>query len=384
MYFSKNFLFKLLRFILFMAVAVSVISFVLFTYVPKDEFYKAVDYSSRNFFSSADTDIVLIYPSLLSEQKPLKFNVSDTEDAYQMIYYWNFDGYSQSYRASVPKEMYEYYRGRPHDHDNYHEYALSDYDREVVRNFANAFREHGIRYNYTDEQIAFNIISFVSTLPYTYDSDTTGFDDYPRYPVETLVEGGDCEDRAILIAALLYELGQKTILIRLETHVSIGLEDNGNYTGQYYDVNGTRYYYADTGENGVEVGILPSSGHSRLVQIHPVSKVPSILPSIRHYYAGVNSSEGPRYNLYGTIDNRGPGEVKNASIRVVISESGAFFNSADIPNIIVPIGDLPEDSKTEIEFVFPVPRINGNVQFYIEGDNIEPTGVGGFYFNLKR
>jgi Predicted periplasmic protein len=367
-----------------MAIAILIISSVLFTYVPKDEFYRAMDYSIRDLSASADHDIVLVYPSLRSEQKTMGFNVSDTENSYQMNYYWNFDGNSQSYRASVPKDMYEYYRGRPHGHDNYQEYALSDYDREVVRNFAKAFQDHGNRYNYSDEQVALNIISFVNTLPYTYDLDSAGFDDYPRYPVETLVEGGDCEDRAILVAALLYELNQKTILIRLATHVAIGLEDNGNYTGQFYESGGVRYYYAGVATDESEVGIIPPEINPQLLRIHPVTKIPSLYADIYRSGIGLNSSGNYNYTLQGTVTNEGPGPLKNASLRIVTSEIGYNKNASDLPDVIVPLGDLPEDSDTEMKVIVPVPRSSGLVTIYIEGDDFEPFNSGGFYFNFAK
>ena len=34
------------------------------------------------------------------------------------------------------------------------------------------------------------VITFVQSLPYTSDSVTTAFDEYPQYPMETLVEYG--------------------------------------------------------------------------------------------------------------------------------------------------------------------------------------------------
>jgi hypothetical protein len=57
-------------------------------------------------------------------------------------------------------------------------------------------------------------LSFVQGLPYTSDSVTTGFDEYPRYPLETLVDnGGDCEDSAILFASIAQALGHEAILL---------------------------------------------------------------------------------------------------------------------------------------------------------------------------
>jgi len=62
--------------------------------------------------------------------------------------------------------------------------------------------------------------SFVQQLPYTSDRVTTPYDEYPRFPLETLYEkGGDCEDTAILAATILKEMGY----------------DVGNLPSQYED-----------------------------------------------------------------------------------------------------------------------------------------------------
>jgi len=68
------------------------------------------------------------------------------------------------------------------------------------------------------------LISFVQSLPYTFDNVSTPFDEYPRFPIETLVfGGGDCEDTSILTSALLYEMGYDVILINPPGHMAVGI-----------------------------------------------------------------------------------------------------------------------------------------------------------------
>ncbi|WP_152423197.1 hypothetical protein [Natrinema versiforme] len=46
--------------------------------------------------------------------------------------------------------------------------------------------------------------SFVDTIDYATDRESTGTTEYVRYPSETLVDGeGDCDDKAVLLAGLL-------------------------------------------------------------------------------------------------------------------------------------------------------------------------------------
>ena len=72
------------------------------------------------------------------------------------------------------------------------------------------------------EQIEF-AIAFVQSLPYTFDNVTTPYDDYPRFPSETIyADGGDCEDTSILMAAILNKMGYDVVLLELPEHVATG------------------------------------------------------------------------------------------------------------------------------------------------------------------
>ena len=384
MKFKPRFFFNLFIFLVVMAIVVLGVASALFAYVPSNEFYKAVQYSVTDLRHSSDSGITLVYPSLSSDVNRSQLIVSETADSFQMTYYWAYDDFDHSYQMTVSKEMYDYYKNRPHLRSDYQQYALSDYDQEVVRTLAGAFQDHGERHKYTDDQIALNIISFVYALPYTTDADTTGFDDYPRYPIETLIDGGDCEDQAILVASLLHELNQSTALIRLAEHVAVGLEDNGNYTGQFYEYNNTRYYYAGVSENGAVIGVIPPSVNPEFLQLHPVVKVPSIHADIHQSVASVNMIGGYNYKLQGLIKNDGPGKGKNLSLRIVTTLSDYDSNKQRPEDVIIPLGDLFEDNKIKFESMISVPAGNGFITIYAEGDNFKPVNIGGFYFNFAK
>lgn len=76
------------------------------------------------------------------------------------------------------------------------------------------------------------VLSFVQDFTYSSDENTTGSEDYPRYPVETVVEGtGDCEDTSALFASLIQAgaFGMDAVLVSLSTptsdvgHMAVGL-----------------------------------------------------------------------------------------------------------------------------------------------------------------
>jgi hypothetical protein len=96
----------------------------------------------------------------------------------------------------------------------------------------------------------------VQSLPYTSDDVTTGFDEYPRFPLETLVDdGGDCEDSAILTAALIDALNYPVVLLGLPGHMAVGIAIPT--TGIYYELDGEEYFYLETTGEGWELGELP-------------------------------------------------------------------------------------------------------------------------------
>lgn len=114
------------------------------------------------------------------------------------------------------------------------------------------------------------VLSFVQSLPYTLDDVTTGYDEFRRYAIETLIEGGgDCEDTTILVAAILRGLGEKTALIFTPGHIALGV--SGNYTGASVTYDGTKYYYCETTGTGWTVGVFPTSSGTTVTDIIPLN-----------------------------------------------------------------------------------------------------------------
>ncbi|MFC2077673.1 transglutaminase-like domain-containing protein [Candidatus Bipolaricaulota bacterium] len=102
------------------------------------------------------------------------------------------------------------------------------------------------------------IVSFVQSLRYVSEEA-----EYPRYPIETLVEGcGDCEDLAILTAAILRQMGFGVVLLAFtaEMHMAVGIRilppDPGE--AHAYAWNGDTYYYLETTGTGWTIGEMPT------------------------------------------------------------------------------------------------------------------------------
>jgi len=124
-------------------------------------------------------------------------------------------------------------------------------------------------------------LAFVQSMPYASDVVTTGYDEYPRYPIETIVDhGGDCEDTSILFSSIVRGMGYGTVLLKLEkdNHLAVGvriLENIVNNWNQYYPLTyytayGNMYAYCETTTEGWKLGQKPDELTSTTATIIPV------------------------------------------------------------------------------------------------------------------
>ena len=112
------------------------------------------------------------------------------------------------------------------------------------------------------------LLSFSQSLKYSEDNVTSGVGEYPRYPVETLVDQtGDCEDTSALLISLVEILGYNASIILIPEawdgygHAAVGINVTGA-SGVHYIVNEgepdeTSYYYAETTAPGWRLGEMP-------------------------------------------------------------------------------------------------------------------------------
>lgn len=182
-------------------------------------------------------------------------------------YVWNFKGKSYTILMTIDIERYNSYDGK----ERYDISRMVEEGRTTIgnltREFQNIFKQH--REWSKQDRVDF-VLSFVQSLPYTLDDVTTGYDEFRRYAIETLIEGGgDCEDTTILVGAILRGLGEKTALIFTPGHIALGV--SGNFTGTSVTYNGTEYYYCETTGTGWTVGDLPSSSGTTVTNIIPLT-----------------------------------------------------------------------------------------------------------------
>lgn len=297
--------------------------------------------------------------------------LSDSSEGIYRDYSWNYKGTGWSWNGIFPRAGYEYYRGRSHTRENnYAEYALSDYDRTILQDIVQKFRDGGIQKGYTRNDNVLNIVSFVQSLPYTSDKVTTGFDEYPRYPLETLIDnGGDCEDTAILTAALLNELGQGVVLVRLPGHMAVGIKGSDDLGGTSYSFRGAKYYYLETTGSGWDIGEIPDEYRNLDAIISPLVQVPMM--DIECNSTVVKADEFFIYfHQQCRIENVGVGTARSPKLyfgALALSKgSGLVWG----PDQVVTLDDYSEGATgyAEAELRVPPDELT-QIKYQIYGDN---------------
>lgn len=198
----------------------------------------------------------------ITQQRP-----SQTRQTIGRRYVWNFKKRPYTVLMTIDLERYNSYSGK----ERYDIPKLVEEGRTTLGNLTREFeRTFKQNRNWTKQDRVDFVLSFVQSLPYTFDDVTTGFDEFRRYAVETLIEGGgDCEDTTILVAAILRGLGEKTALIFTPGHIALGV--SGNFSGTSVTYDGTKYYYCETTGTGWTVGVMPVSSGITVEAVVPLS-----------------------------------------------------------------------------------------------------------------
>ena len=114
--------------------------------------------------------------------------------------------------------------------------------------------------------------------------------EYPRFPVETLWEGGgDCEDYSILGAATLLCMGYRVAILLLPRHAALGVAGAEGLPGVYIEHDGARYFYCEMTGGGWRFGELPPDLRDQPIEV--VSVPPPELKVVRPTTRGSNGGE---------------------------------------------------------------------------------------------
>ena len=280
------------------------------------------------------------------------------------IYHWQYLG-SQTLKIPQVDWFYEYYKSMKRlNIIDYAAYVFDRYDDRYVEFLANQLLS--LKNLKTDvEKINF-IASFVQGIEYTKDDPENETYEYPRYPLETLKEKrGDCEDKAILTAALLYSLGYNVSLIRLPQHMAVGVNLSEKISVYSYYVD--HYYFLETTTLFNPLGKIPSEyqGLSN-VTVYPISSRSLLIHSWKNATRFTISTGADYVRVIMIIENLGTAAASDIEVR------GAFYNNTSqvYNQEIMYILSIAEGEKRMVELSIDVPSLVSatlKTQLYLNG-----------------
>jgi len=184
-----------------------------------------------------------------------------------------FDNFSPknewSYSLKINRTDYLTYVIRKHPFDI--DYRLiDDFITPQDRNIEN-ISEYLVNHYPEKLDQAEHVLAFVQSMSYEGD-----IDEYPKYPLETLVEGGgDCEDTSILYATIMKGLGYDVAILGFWDHVMVGVAfpdpvpESLSGTNSFIK-NGKRYYSAETTDKKWRIGEILEDYEDVEPDIYPI------------------------------------------------------------------------------------------------------------------
>ncbi len=199
-------------------------------------------------------------------------NVSYKTVNYSWTPYYN--GSMSSYSMSINNNMFNYYKGlRRYSKLSTQSinYIKDSNNETLVKTLVTQFKSIGSSKGLSDYQIIQEVTRFVQSMTYTTDIASRGYSEFPKYPIETLMDnGGDCEDTAILLASILKEMGYGVVLIEFDEHMAVGLLGDDSLSGTYFQYNNSKYFYIET-TAVMNIGEMPSVYNNQTATIIPVN-----------------------------------------------------------------------------------------------------------------
>lgn len=239
--------------------------------------------AGRQKYEALSPEKRLAYAIIDSLNAPMPSMVESTDpkdpDLVHKQFAWKFKPkgsgkeYNLSFDLAISKARFEYFRRQPRLQEQWNHYA--ELEMPEVRRLALAFQKIHSEYGWSTYNQAANILAFVqSIIQYRFDQDSTGYAEWPRYPIETLMEGiGDCEDVAILCAAVIARLGLQVVLLLYPKHLAFGVAGADKLKGDYIidPLTGQKFFYGEATSKGWHLGQIPAETLGKPVeQILPV------------------------------------------------------------------------------------------------------------------
>jgi len=204
---------------------------------------------------------------------------------YNTAFAWYYGGDHWTLNLSIPVDLYDAYVAVP---DSVRiTYSLADFgfftttEDNYMQNLANKLNQTATQQGYGSYDEVNFVLAFVQSIPYKTDNASTPYQDYPRFPIETLVDNvGDCKSHSILFATLMLILGYGAVFINPPDHLAVGILGN-NLPGTSYICNNQTYYYCETTGPGFTIGQLPQQFTGQKVYVYPIDESEQYIPNLQ-------------------------------------------------------------------------------------------------------
>lgn len=191
--------------------------------------------------------------------------VSGQSASIEQRYTWQYAGRTWRLTHQYSTEHYRFFRTLPRilDYTEYAEYVNDPRDDGQLQSLIDELERLAADAGLDVWEKLNLVIAFVQSIPYVSEPC-----EYPRYPLEMLVERkGDCEDAAILAAALLQQMHLDVVLLAFleEDHMAIAIRvaPPSPVEDPIYSWNGGAYYYLEPTSIGWEIGEVPDRYRSQ-------------------------------------------------------------------------------------------------------------------------
>ena len=188
---------------------------------------------------------------------------------YLKSFKWTFQMVEYQFSYTFDPARYSYYVSQTHEIRDYKDYLnfVTTSDSELIE-IAGILNNMSSNENFSHLNKINFFLSFTQSLKYSEDNVTAGVGEYPRYPIETLIDQtGDCEDTSALLISLVEILEYNASIILIPEawdgygHAAVGIDVTGA-EGVHYVLNEGEsdeisYYYAETTAPGWRLGEMP-------------------------------------------------------------------------------------------------------------------------------
>lgn len=301
-------------------------------------------------------------------------------DDYLVHRVWMYDDTVRACETKVAKELYDYYQ-KERDHyfyrfnmdgkqigDNRKSFVFSEHGRPVVKELARSLET--IAKSETEKvEVA---LTYTQSLPYSYDSTSKGRDEYVRYPVETLVDGcGDCEDKSVLLAAILYEMNIGFVLLMSPDHIAVGVNCEPRNDANGFVFKGKKYYYVETTQTDFQIGQIPDYVSLAQIEVVPCDATPVlIVKDVQFESQPAMVFEKAQCVLEMVLQNLGPSKITGLQVYVALVTKNRRGERI-LAEEQLKIADLPESEERTEQIAFKsLIKENSVLRVEISGDNM--------------